>query len=173
MGRTRTGGGSKEEVLRRAKVPHLEAVVGSDTRLGRIAGRARFLSNFMLDAQRWVKAASGVQFREVGVDAETGETRVSRWVGVFDIGRVINAKTSASQMRGGIVMGLGLGLGPGLGLAMAGETLVDPRNGRIMNPAWPSTTSRCTSTFRRSTCPSWTTRIRRCRSAFSATARCP
>lgn len=132
MGRTRTGGGSKEEILRRAKVAHLEAVVGSDTRLGRIAGRARFLSNFMLDAQRWVKAASGVQSREVGVDAETGETRVSRWVGVFDIGRVINAKTSASQMRGGIVMGLGLGLG--LGLAMAGETLVAPRNGRIMNP---------------------------------------
>lgn len=123
----KTGGNSNEEILRRAKVPHVEAVIGSETRLGRIAGRARFLPNFMRESQRWIKAASGVQFCEVRVDAETGETRVSRWVGVFDIGRVINAKTAASQVRGGIVMGLGL--------AMAEETLVDPRTGRIMNPS--------------------------------------
>jgi xanthine dehydrogenase YagR molybdenum-binding subunit len=38
---------------------------------------------------------------------------------VFDIGRVINAKTAASQLRGGIVLGRGL--------AMAEQTLVDPR----------------------------------------------
>lgn len=123
----KTGGVSYEEILRRAKVPHVEAVIGSETRLGRIGGRARFLPGFLLGAQRWVKAATGVQFCEVKVDAETGETRVSRWVGVFDIGRVINAKTAASQLRGGIVMGLGL--------AMAEETLVDPRTGRIMNPS--------------------------------------
>ncbi|MFJ9010296.1 xanthine dehydrogenase family protein molybdopterin-binding subunit [Streptomyces canus] len=123
----KTGGDSHEEILRRAKVPHVEAKIGSETRLGRIAGRARFLPGFLLGAQRLIKAASGVQFCEVKVDAETGETRVSRWVGVFDIGRVINAKTAASQVRGGIVMGLGL--------AMAEETLVDPRNGRIMNPS--------------------------------------
>jgi xanthine dehydrogenase YagR molybdenum-binding subunit len=123
----KSGGDSTEEILRHAKVPHVEAVVGSDTRLGRIAGRARFLPKFVRDGQQWVKAASGVQFCEVRVDAETGETRVSRWVGVFDIGRVINTKTAASQLRGGIVMGLGL--------AMAEETLVDPRTGRIMNPS--------------------------------------
>jgi xanthine dehydrogenase YagR molybdenum-binding subunit len=123
----KTGGGSNEAILRSANVPHVEAVVGSETRLGRIAGRARFLPKFLRESQRLVKAASGVQFCEVRVDAETGETRVSRWVGVFDIGRVINAKTAASQLRGGIVMGLGL--------AMAEETLVDPRTGRIMNPS--------------------------------------
>lgn len=123
----KTGGDTNEEILRRANVPHVEAVVGSETRLGRIAGRVRFLPGFMLEARRWIKAASGVQFCEVKVDAETGETRVSRWVGVFDIGKVINAKTAASQVRGGIVMGLGL--------AMAEETLVDPRSGRIMNPS--------------------------------------
>jgi xanthine dehydrogenase YagR molybdenum-binding subunit len=123
----KTGGGSNEAILRNANVPHVEAVVGSETRLGRIAGRARFLPKFLRESQRLVKAASGVQFCEVRVDAETGETRVSRWVGVFDIGRVINAKTAASQLRGGIVMGLGL--------AMAEETLVDPRTGRIMNPS--------------------------------------
>ncbi len=117
----RTGGGSTEEILRHAKVPYVEAVVGSETRLGRIAGRARFLPSYLLSSRRWIKAASGVQFCEVRVDAETGETRVSRWVGVFDIGRVINAKTAASQLRGGVVMGLGL--------AMTEETLVDPRTG--------------------------------------------
>jgi xanthine dehydrogenase YagR molybdenum-binding subunit len=105
----------------------LEAVVGSDTRLGRIAGRARFLPKFIMGGQRWMTAAYGVQFCEVRVDADTGETRVSRWVGAFDIGRVINPKLAASQLRGGIVMGLGL--------AMAEETLVDPRTGRIMNPS--------------------------------------
>ncbi|MCX5264963.1 xanthine dehydrogenase family protein molybdopterin-binding subunit [Streptomyces sp. NBC_00199] len=123
----KTGGGSNKEILRRATVPHVWAVVGSETRLGRIAGRIRFLPKFVRDGQRWIRGASGAQFCEVRVDAETGETRVSRWVGVFGIGRVINAKTAASQVRGGIVMGLGL--------AMAEETLVDPRTGRIMNPS--------------------------------------
>ncbi|WP_327721883.1 hypothetical protein OG381_45645 [Streptomyces sp. NBC_00490] len=49
-------------------MPQVETVVGSETRLGRI----------MLDAQRWVKAASGVPFCDVKVDAETGETWVPR-----------------------------------------------------------------------------------------------
>ncbi len=46
-------------------------------------------------------------------------------VAVFDVGRVINAKTTASQLRGGIVMGIGA--------ALAEETQVDPRTGRIVN----------------------------------------
>src|SRR6185503_2944937 len=57
----KTGGDSNEEILRCAKVPHVEAVIGSETRLGRIAGRAQFLPNFLLGAQRWIKAASGAQ----------------------------------------------------------------------------------------------------------------
>jgi xanthine dehydrogenase YagR molybdenum-binding subunit len=61
------------------------------------------------------------------VDSDTGEVRVSRWTGVFDVGRVINAKTTASQLRGGIIMGMGI--------ALSEETLLDPRTGRIMNPS--------------------------------------
>jgi xanthine dehydrogenase YagR molybdenum-binding subunit len=38
---------------------------------------------------------------------------------------VINPKTAASQLRGGIVMGIGA--------ALSEEALVDPRTGRIMN----------------------------------------
>jgi xanthine dehydrogenase YagR molybdenum-binding subunit len=69
----------------------------------------------------------GAQFCEVRVNAETGETRVSRWLGSFDCGRILNPKTAVSQFRGGIIMGIGM--------ALTEETLFDERNGRIVNPS--------------------------------------
>ena len=57
----------------------------------------------------------------------TGEVRVSRFLGSFDCGRILNPKTAASQFRGGIIMGLGL--------ALMEETQFDERSGRIMNPS--------------------------------------
>jgi len=69
----------------------------------------------------------GAQFCEVKVSAITGEVRVTRFVGAFDAGRILNAKTATSQFKGGIVMGLGL--------ALLEETLFDERSGRIMNPS--------------------------------------
>ena len=66
-------------------------------------------------------------FCEVKVNTVTGEIRVNRFLGSFDCGRIINAKTAASQFRGGIVMGLGL--------ALMEETPFDERTGRIMNPS--------------------------------------
>ncbi|WP_246148172.1 xanthine dehydrogenase family protein molybdopterin-binding subunit [Nonomuraea turkmeniaca] len=120
-------GGSLAEILARAGRDHVEAAVGSQTRLGTLAGQAKFIAKFLRDHRRWVKAGCGAQFCEVRVDPDTGEIRVSRWLGVFDVGKVINAKTAASQLRGGIVMGIGM--------ALSEETLVDPRTGRIMNPS--------------------------------------
>jgi xanthine dehydrogenase YagR molybdenum-binding subunit len=114
-------------ILARAGREHVEASVGSDGGVGALAGQARFMTKFMLDRRRWVKAACGAQFCEVRVDPDTGEIRLTRWLGSFDVGRVINAKTTASQLRGGIVMGIGM--------ALSEETLIDPRNGRIMNPS--------------------------------------
>ncbi len=67
------------------------------------------------------------QFCEVRVSEITGDTRVSRFVGAFDCGRILNAKTATSQFKGGIIMGLGL--------ALTEETLFDERTGRIMNPS--------------------------------------
>ena len=64
---------------------------------------------------------------EVRVNAVTGETRVSRMLGSFDCGRILNAKTAASQFRGGMIMGLGL--------ALTEEMLFDTRSGRVMNPS--------------------------------------
>jgi xanthine dehydrogenase YagR molybdenum-binding subunit len=69
----------------------------------------------------------GAQFCEVHVNVVTGEIRVARWLGSFDTGRILNARTAASQFRGGIIMGIGL--------ALTEETLFDERTGRIMNPS--------------------------------------
>jgi xanthine dehydrogenase YagR molybdenum-binding subunit len=80
-----------------------------------------------LETQHWSMHSYGAMFAEVRVNATTGEARVSRFLGSFDCGRILNAKTAASQFRGGIIMGLGL--------ALTEETLWDKRTGRIMNPS--------------------------------------
>jgi xanthine dehydrogenase YagR molybdenum-binding subunit len=79
------------------------------------------------EVEKFSMHSYGAQFCEVRVNALTGETRVSRWVGSFDTGRILNPKTAASQFRGGIIMGLGL--------ALTEATLFDERTGRIMNPS--------------------------------------
>ena len=50
--------------------------------------------------------AFGAQFAEVRVDADTGEVRVPRMLGVFAAGRIINPLTARSQFVGGMTMGL-------------------------------------------------------------------
>ena len=69
--------------------------------------------------------AFGAQFAEVRVDADTGEVRVPRMVGVFAVGRMINAKTGRSQLLGGMAMGLSM--------ALHEETVLDPRFGHYAN----------------------------------------
>jgi xanthine dehydrogenase YagR molybdenum-binding subunit len=80
-----------------------------------------------LEMENWSMHSYGALFCEVRVNAVTGETRVGRFLGSFDCGRILNAKTAASQFRGGIIMGLGL--------ALMEETLFDERYGRIVNPS--------------------------------------
>lgn len=79
-----------------------------------------------LETMHWSMHSHGAMFCEVRVNVVTGEPRVSRFLGSFDCGRIINPKTAASQFRGGIIMGLGL--------ALMEETQFDERKGRIMNP---------------------------------------
>lgn len=67
----------------------------------------------------------GAQFCEVRVSALTGEIRVSRFLGSFDAGQILNAKMATSQFKGGIVMGIGL--------ALTEETNFDERTGRVVN----------------------------------------
>ena len=80
-----------------------------------------------LEMMHWSMHSFGAMFAEVRVNAITGEPRVSRFLGSFDCGRILNAKTARSQFRGGIIMGLGL--------ALMEETQFDERTGRIANPS--------------------------------------
>jgi xanthine dehydrogenase YagR molybdenum-binding subunit len=80
-----------------------------------------------MEQMKYSMASYGAQFCEVRVHEVTGEVRVSRWVGSFDCGTILNPKTAASQLRGGIIMGIGM--------ALSEEVLVDDRSGRIMNPS--------------------------------------
>jgi xanthine dehydrogenase YagR molybdenum-binding subunit len=64
-------------------------------------------------------------FAEVKVDEQLGIVRVTRVVSAVAAGRVLNAKTAASQIMGGVVWGIGM--------ALHEETLIDHRFGRIMN----------------------------------------
>lgn len=75
------------------------------------------------EAERFSMHAYGAQFAEVRVDADTGEVRVPRLLGVFAVGRIINAKTGRSQLIGGMTMGLSM--------ALHEETVLDPRFGHF------------------------------------------
>jgi xanthine dehydrogenase YagR molybdenum-binding subunit len=66
----------------------------------------------------------GAIFAEVKVDAEIPIPRVSRLVGVYHAGRIINPKTARSQMIGGLTWGIGQ--------ALLEESQMDHRNGRFL-----------------------------------------
>ncbi|MGZ3561566.1 MAG: xanthine dehydrogenase family protein molybdopterin-binding subunit [Vulcanimicrobiaceae bacterium] len=77
------------------------------------------------EARHFAMHAYGAQYAEVHVDADTGEVRVPRLLGVFAVGRVINAKTGRSQLLGGMTMGLSM--------ALHEESVLDRRFGDIVN----------------------------------------
>ncbi len=96
-------------VLRSQKVAMIEAE--SETKPG-------------LELRQYAFHSFGAQFSEVRVDSDTGEIRVTKHVGVFDIGRVINPKTARSQALSGITMGLGM--------ALMEHTVYDHEHGRVV-----------------------------------------
>jgi xanthine dehydrogenase YagR molybdenum-binding subunit len=105
-----SAGATYESILRAAKQQYVEATARS--------GSPREL-------MKYSAGSYGAQFCEVRVNEESGETRISRWLGSFDCGRVVNPTTVVSQLRGGIIMGIGM--------ALMEHTLFDERSGRIMN----------------------------------------
>ncbi len=70
-------------------------------------------------------ASYGAHFAEVRVDVDTGEIRLRRMLGVFDAGRIFNARTARSQLIGGMIWGVGAALHEDGG--------VDPRTGAFVN----------------------------------------
>ena len=76
-------------------------------------------------AKRVRSIRTGAVFAEVKVDPDLGQIRVSRLVGAFAAGRIINPKLARSQYLGGMIWGLSF--------ALHEETVTDRRTGRIMN----------------------------------------
>lgn len=68
----------------------------------------------------------GALFAEVAVDAVTGAVRVRRLLGAFDIGRVVNPRTTRSQLVGGMTFGLAQ--------ALMEATTTDPLRGHVVEP---------------------------------------
>ena len=69
--------------------------------------------------------AHGAVFAEVKVDPDLGQIRVTRLVGAFAAGRVINPRLVRSQIFGGMIWGLSF--------ALHEEAVIDRRSGRILN----------------------------------------
>ncbi|TDP95175.1 xanthine dehydrogenase family protein molybdopterin-binding subunit [Labedaea rhizosphaerae] len=76
-------------------------------------------------AERYAMYAFGAQFAEAHVNADTGEIRVPRLLGVFAAGRIVNPRTARSQFQGGMTMGLSM--------ALHETSVMDPRFGHVVN----------------------------------------
>jgi xanthine dehydrogenase YagR molybdenum-binding subunit len=98
------------DILKRQNMPQVEA---------------SFDAKFDEANNKFSMHSFGAQFAEVRIDPDLGEVRVTRFVGAFGTGRIMNYKTARSQMLGGIVMGIGM--------ALHEETITDLQTGRIVN----------------------------------------
>jgi xanthine dehydrogenase YagR molybdenum-binding subunit len=70
--------------------------------------------------------AHGAVFAEVKVDPDLGQMRVTRVVGAFAAGRIINPRMVRSQLYGGMIWGVSF--------ALHEHAVMDVRSGRPMNP---------------------------------------
>lgn len=59
---------------------------------------------------KYAQYSTGAHFAEVEVNTVTGEVRLIRQHGVFSAGRILNHKTAASQLQGGMIWGAGYAL---------------------------------------------------------------
>ncbi|UPK34152.1 xanthine dehydrogenase family protein molybdopterin-binding subunit [Bradyrhizobium sp. 186] len=75
--------------------------------------------------EEYAMHAHGAVFAEVKVDPELGQIRVTRMVGAFAAGRIVNPHLVKSQLFGGMIWGVSF--------ALHEEAITDRRSGRIMN----------------------------------------
>jgi xanthine dehydrogenase YagR molybdenum-binding subunit len=76
-------------------------------------------------AENHAMYAHGAVFAEIKIDPELYQMRVTRLVGAFAAGRIINPKLAESQLMGGMIWGISF--------ALHEEARFDARTGRIMN----------------------------------------
>jgi len=69
--------------------------------------------------------AHGAVFAEVKVDPDLGQIRVTRLVGAFAAGRIINPRLVRSQIYGGMIWGVSF--------ALHEQAVIDRRSGRTLN----------------------------------------
>ncbi|MEU5696953.1 xanthine dehydrogenase family protein molybdopterin-binding subunit [Actinosynnema sp. NPDC020468] len=68
---------------------------------------------------------TGAIFVEVRVDPVVGRVRVTRAVGAYDLGTVVNRRTAESQVLGGLTWGIGY--------ALTEHTVMDRNSARVVN----------------------------------------
>jgi len=76
-------------------------------------------------AANYAMASHGAVFAEVKVDPDLKQVRVTRLIGAFAAGRIINPLLAKSQLNGGMIWGLSF--------ALHEEGLHDPTTGRPLN----------------------------------------
>jgi xanthine dehydrogenase YagR molybdenum-binding subunit len=103
---------SYSDILRRAGLAQIEGQ-------GKSASDAAAQSTYAMHAH-------GAVFAEVKVDPDLGQMRVTRVVGAFAAGRIINPRMVRSQLCGGMTWGVSF--------ALHEHAITDPRSGRVMNP---------------------------------------
>jgi len=75
-----------------------------------------------------VRNTFGAHFVEVEVDTHTGRVRVLKYLAVHECGRIMNPLTAASQIKGGVTMGIGM--------ALHEELLYDRRTGQPLTAGY-------------------------------------
>ncbi len=99
------------EILGRAGLTQIE---GRGTSAAEAPGEAEYAMH-----------AHGAVFAEVKVDPDLGQTRVTRLVGAFAAGHIINPRLVRSQLYGSMIWGVSF--------ALHEQAIIDPRSGRPMN----------------------------------------
>lgn len=76
------------------------------------------------EANDYSSHSFNANFAEVWVNESTGMVKIPRFVAVTAAGRILNPKTSRSQIIGGVIWGIGM--------ALTEESLLDPRYGHFV-----------------------------------------
>ncbi len=95
-----------QEVLKQANAKTAQEAFALLEETGGAAFEATASSKPGEESKKFAFQSWGAHFCEVAIDESIGRLRVTRWLSVMDIGQVINAKTAASQVRGGVIMGI-------------------------------------------------------------------
>jgi xanthine dehydrogenase YagR molybdenum-binding subunit len=92
--------------------------------LAEIEGRGKSATSQVAQST-YAMYAHGAVFAEVKVDPDLGQMRVTRVVGAFAAGRIINPRMVRSQLYGGMIWGVSF--------ALHEKAVLDQRSGRPMN----------------------------------------